>query len=69
MNRPIARLARAAGFTLLELIVVLAVAAIAVSVVGGGAQAYLERARYQKAVRDVISQLNKDLRTALRHGH
>ena len=57
MNRPIARPARAAGFTLLELIVVLAVAAIAVSVVGGGAQAYLERARYQKAVRDVTSQL------------
>jgi len=28
-----------------------------VSVVGGGAQAYLERARYQKAVRDVTSQL------------
>ncbi len=51
------RLQRAAGFTLLELIVVLAVAAIAVSVVGGGAQAYLERARYQKAVRDVTSQL------------
>ena len=56
MTRPIARPARAAGFTLLELIVVLAVAAIAVSVVGGGAQAYLERARDQKAVRDVTSQ-------------
>lgn len=47
----------AAGFTLLELMVVLSVAAIAVSLVGGGAQAYLERAHYQKAVRDVTSQL------------
>ena len=59
MNRPIARPARAAGFTLLELIVVLAVAAIAVSVVGGGAQAYLERARYQQTVRELASQLSQ----------
>jgi general secretion pathway protein H len=51
------RRSHAAGFTLLELLVVLAVAAIAVSVVVGGAQAYLERARYQAAVRDVTSQL------------
>lgn len=45
------------GFTLLELLVVLSVAAMAVAVVGGGAQAYLERARYQSAVRDLASQL------------
>ena len=57
MMRALLRHPRATGFTLLELMVVLAVAAIAVSVVGGGAQAYLERARYQSAVRDVTSQL------------
>ncbi len=48
-----------AGFTLLELLVVLAVAALAVTVVGGGAQAYLERARYQQTVRDLASQLRQ----------
>ena len=57
MNRPRAPWLRPAGFTLLELLVVLGIAAIAVAVVGGGAQAYLERARYQAAVRDVTSQL------------
>ena len=59
MTRPVYRPRSAAGFTLLELLVVLTVAAIAVSVVGGGAQAYLERARYQSAVRDVTSQLKQ----------
>lgn len=57
MKRPPKRLWKSAGFTLLELLVVLSVAAIAVAVVGGGAQAYLERARYQAAIRDVTSQL------------
>ena len=52
-------LRRAGGFTLLELLVVLSIAAIAVTVVGGGAQAYLDRARYQAAVRDVTSQLKQ----------
>ncbi|QTD47485.1 prepilin-type N-terminal cleavage/methylation domain-containing protein [Ottowia testudinis] len=50
---------RGAGFTLLELLVVLGLAALAVTVVGGGAQAYLERARYQQTVRDLASQLNQ----------
>ncbi len=57
MTRPRPLRPHTAGFTLLELLVVLGVAAIAVAVVGGGAQAYLERARYQAAVRDVTSQL------------
>lgn len=51
--------APSAGFTLLELLVVLSLAALAVGVVGGGAQAYLDRARYQQTVRDVASQLQQ----------
>lgn len=54
-----ARRRRARGFTLLELLVVLGLAALMVSVVGGGAQAYLERANYQQAVREVASQLKQ----------
>ena len=50
---------RGAGFTLLELLVVLGLAALAVTVVGGGAQAYLERARYQQTVRELASQLSQ----------
>lgn len=46
-----------AGFTLLELLVVLVLAAITVAVVGGGAQSFMSRARYHQAVRDVASQL------------
>lgn len=45
------------GFTLLELLVVLVLAAITVAVVGGGAQSFMERARYHQAVRDVASHL------------
>lgn len=48
-----------AGFTLIELLVVLGLAALAVTIVGGGAQAYLERARYQQAVREVASGLQQ----------
>ena len=50
---------RGAGFTLLELLVVLGLAALGVTVVGGGAQAYLERARYQQTVRELASQLSQ----------
>ncbi|HQQ70564.1 MAG TPA: GspH/FimT family pseudopilin, partial [Alicycliphilus sp.] len=47
------------GFTLLELLVVLVLAAITVTVVGGSAQAYMERARYHQTVRDLASQLGR----------
>ena len=45
------------GFTLLELLVVLVLAAITVAVVGGSAQSYMDRARYHQTVRDVASLL------------
>jgi len=47
------------GFTLLELLVVLVVAAIAVSVVGGGAQSFMDRARYHQTVRDISRHLHQ----------
>jgi len=47
------------GFTLLELLVALAVAALAATVVGGSAQSFMERSQYHKAVRDVASQLGR----------
>lgn len=56
------------GFTLLEMLVVLALAAITVSVVGTGGQAYMERARYSQAVRDVSSQLNKARALSVQEG-
>lgn len=59
---------RFGGFTLLELLVALGVAAIAVAVVGGGGQAYLERARYQQAVRDMASQIRQARAISLDEG-
>jgi general secretion pathway protein H len=60
MSRPLlASDLRIRGFTLLEMLVVLVLAAITVSVVGAGGQAYMERSRYNQTVRDVSSQLNK----------
>jgi general secretion pathway protein H len=50
---------RPSGFTLLELLVVLVLAGISVAVVGGGAQAFMERARYHQTVRDVASRLGQ----------
>ncbi|MCK9516526.1 MAG: prepilin-type N-terminal cleavage/methylation domain-containing protein [Ottowia sp.] len=50
---------KAAGFTLLELLVVLALAALAITVAGIGGQAFVERARYQQTVRDISSQLRQ----------
>lgn len=50
---------RMAGFTLLELLVVLALAGIAAAAVAGGGQAYMDRSRYHQAVREVASQLSQ----------
>lgn len=50
---------RGAGFTLLELLVVLVLAALTVSVVGGGAQSFMERARYHQTVREVATHLSQ----------
>ena len=51
--------AGASGFTLLELLVVLALAAVAVTIVGGSAQSFMARAQYHQAVREVASQLGQ----------
>lgn len=56
------------GFTLLELLVVLVVAAIAASVVGVGGQSYLERSRYHQAVRDIGSELRQARALSLQEG-
>ena len=45
--------AKSVGFTLLELLVLMVLGAIAVGVVGGSAQSFMERAQYHQAVRDV----------------
>jgi len=59
MNCRLAPRARQAGFTLLELLVVLSLAALAATMVGGGAQSFMERSRYHQAVRDVATQLGR----------
>ncbi|KRD16504.1 type II secretion system protein GspH [Acidovorax sp. Root267] len=59
---------RSRGFTLLELLVVLVLAAITVSVVGAGGQAFMERSRYNQTVRDVSSQLNKARALSVQEG-
>lgn len=59
---------RAQGFTLLELLVVLVLAAVLASVVGLGGQAYMERSRYSQTVRDVSSQLNKARALSVQEG-
>jgi len=48
-----------AGFTLLELLVVLVLAGLSAAVVGGGAQSFMDRARYHQTVRDVASRLSQ----------
>ena len=53
------RRSRLAGFTLLELLVVLVLAGISAAVVGGGAQSFMDRARYHQTVRDVASRLSQ----------
>lgn len=59
---------RIRGFTLLEMLVVLVLAAITVAVVGAGGQAYMDRSRYTQAVRDVSSQLNKARALSVQQG-
>lgn len=59
---------RARGFTLLELLVVLVLAAIAATVVGVGGQVYMERSRYSQALRDVATQLNKARALSVQEG-
>ena len=53
------RRSRLAGFTLLELLVVLVLAGISAAVVGGGAQSFMDRARFHQTVRDVASRLSQ----------
>lgn len=60
--------ARTGGFTLLELLVVLVVAGIAVAVVGVGGQSYLERSRYHQTVRDISSQLRQARALSVQEG-
>ena len=59
---------RQQGFTLLELLVVLGIAALVVSVVGVRAGAWMERSAYHQAVRDVASLLRAGKTTALQEG-
>lgn len=56
------------GFTLLELLVVMAVAAVAISVAGLGGQAYLERSRYHQTVRDIAGQLRQARALSVQEG-
>lgn len=50
---------QSAGFTLLELLVVLVLAGISVAMVGGGAQSFMDQARYHQTIRDVASRLSQ----------
>lgn len=59
---------RSRGFTLLELLVVLVLAAITVSMVGGGAQSFMERARYHQTVRDVATLLHRAQTLCIQEG-
>jgi len=59
---------RQRGFTLLELLVVLGIAALAVTVVGWRADAWIERAAYHQCVRDVAALLRAGKTAALLEG-
>ena len=58
----------AVGFTLLELLVVLAVAAVATAFAGLGGQSYLERSRYHQTVRDIAGQLRQARALSVQEG-
>lgn len=60
--------AKSSGFTLLELLVVLVLAAITVTVVGGGAQAFMDRARYHQAIRNISGQLSQARALCIQEG-
>lgn len=59
---------RLRGFTLLELLVVLVVAALAVATVGVRGQAWMQHATYHQAVRDITALLRAARLTALQEG-
>jgi len=56
------------GFTLLELLVTLAIAAVVLSVVGSGSGGIANRSRYLQALRDVNTLLKAGKATALQNG-
>lgn len=56
------------GFTLLEMLVVLVIASIAVAVVGVGGQSFMERSRYHQAVRNISTQLKQARALSVREG-
>lgn len=56
------------GFTLLEMLVVLVIASIAVTVVGVGGQSFMDRSRYHKAIRDISTQLKQASALSIREG-
>jgi general secretion pathway protein H len=60
---------RHTGFTLLELLVVLVLASIAISVVGVGSQSIMDRSKYHQALREVRSLLNAGHAKAVQDGH
>ncbi|MCX7662921.1 MAG: prepilin-type N-terminal cleavage/methylation domain-containing protein [Tepidimonas fonticaldi] len=59
---------RQQGFTLLELLVVLGIAALVVTVVGVRADAWMERSAYHQAVRDVATLLRAGKTAAWQEG-
>lgn len=56
------------GFTLLEMLVVLVIAAIAVAVVGVGGQSFMERSRYHQSIRDISTQLKQARALSVKEG-
>ncbi|TSE28562.1 type II secretion system protein H [Tepidimonas thermarum] len=59
---------RPRGFTLLELLIVLGIAALVVAVVGSRADVWMDRAAYHQSVRDVATLLKAGRMSALQNG-